>query len=101
MSTPERQQLADEIDAFLAKHARIAANYEPGIDDPGDRFNGPDPGMLEVAAQALRDGGDVPDVWSSYGSGCYQPLTDRVAAQLHDDLIVRLRYFRPQPGLGR
>ncbi len=101
MSTDERRQLADEIDAFLAKHARIAANYDPGIDDPGDRFNGPDSGMFEVAARALRGDGEVPEVWSSWGSGCYSPLGDRSAAALHDELLARLREFRPQTGMKR
>lgn len=91
----DREALAAEIEEFLGKHARIAPGFDSALDDPSDRYTGPDSAMLSGAAESLRKGLDAPDVWSSWGSGCYSSIGDREAAAWHDRLIERLREFRP------
>ncbi len=79
-----KEELADEIHEFLAKHGKKNAN------NPGEG-NGPDSAMLELFAKWLRDPKKLkPTVWSDWGSGCYQPYYDEQARSWHDELIRKI-----------
>ena len=91
------EQLARDIHQFLAAHARTAADFDPDRDPPEERFNGPDSAMLYAAAEALLRGDPIAVVWSSWASGCYQPMRDRAAQAVHDGLIERLMSFVAPP----
>lgn len=94
----DRKALAIEIRDFLEKHAGIAANYDPEYDDFEDRFSGPDPAMLEMAAIALEKDIEI-DFYphSEWGSGCYHPHDDKDARAKHDDLVARVNALRVYP----
>lgn len=86
--------LPARIRAFVDRHGKSKADYDPQWDRPEERFNGPDPGCLLAAADAI-DRGDMPDgVFSSYGSGCYAPWPDAAAEAEHDALVAAVRDFR-------
>lgn len=87
--------LADRIDGFLEKHARIRRSYVPGEDDPEERFNGPDTAMLASAAALIRRGERPHLVHSDWiSSGCYQvpsePEAARAAQAEHDALNAEI-----------
>lgn len=87
--------LADRIDAFLARYARIRASYVPGEDDPEERFNGPDTAMLASASGHIRAGRRPHTVHSDWSmSGCYRIPTDpeeaRQAADEHTTLVAEI-----------
>jgi hypothetical protein len=87
----DRLELAKKIHDFLDAHAKTAAAFDPEYDDPSERFNGPDSAMLYAAAERLK--ADVPFQmpFSSWGSGCYQPLHDQQAKEKHDEILAELR----------
>jgi hypothetical protein len=78
--------LSARIHRFLDRHAKIAADYDPEIDAPGERFNGPDSALLHAAAVALEHGQQPPPVRSSWTSGCYRG--DASARAEHDALVI-------------
>lgn len=84
------ETLALEIRNFLEQHANISPNYDPEYDDIGDRFTGPDPAMLEMAAIAIENGDKPPYVHSDWGSGCYSDWTNKSLQAEHDDLVKRV-----------
>lgn len=83
--------LAREIHDFLEKHAGTAANYDPDFDPPEERFSGPDSMMMWVAAERLAAGQSFTMPFTSWGSGCYHPYTDKEAEAWHDKLRGELR----------
>jgi hypothetical protein len=89
----DRLALADEITRFLDKHALIAANYDPEYDEPGDRFNGPDSGMMFAAAEGLRMDVEFPMPHSSFHSGCYTPDNDKSVEAWHAEIKTKLREY--------
>lgn len=97
MDKQARSALAAEIAEFLLKHARVAADYDPAFDSPDARFNGPDAAMLNAAAAALQEDGEIPVVQSDWSSGCYSPYPDTRAKQWHDGLVRRLADMRQAP----
>jgi hypothetical protein len=90
----DRTKLADEITQFLDKHAVTAANYDPEFDEPGDRFTGPDSGMMFMAAEGLRQDVEFPMPFSEFGSGCYTPINDKTVEAWHDE-VTSLGRKRP------
>lgn len=106
MSQKTDLELAEEIDRFIAQHAKISGAYDPDFDDPSERFNGPDSALLESAAIALRQGQEPPRVHSTWGSGCYRPTSgDPIAVRWHDCLVkavndrdYALTASSPRPG---
>ena len=50
------KQLANDILDFLDKYASISPNYNPDFDDDDDKYTGPDPGQLKIAAIKLKNG---------------------------------------------
>jgi len=103
MDRNETLKLADEILEFLERHARTAADFDPAYDDPSERFSGPDPVTLSLAAAAIREGSVPPPVQSSWGSGCYSPYGDREAQAWHDRLCAAVADLRTSsaPLFGR
>jgi hypothetical protein len=89
----ERLALAAKIDAFLNAHAKTAAAYDPEVDDPSERFNGPDSAMFYAAAERLKADMPFQMPFSSWGSGCYQPVHDKEAKAKHDELVSELRQY--------
>lgn len=78
--------LARDVDAFLEKHAKTAADYDPKYDE--ERWNGPDSAMFNAAARGIEAGMSVPPrVSSSYASGCYAPYPDETAEAEHQRLL--------------
>ena len=82
--------LSKEIDAFIAKYAKIKADFDPEFDDEEDRFNGPDASMMEAAAKQLADGQIPLRVHSDWGSGCYDTRVDSEGFKTHEDLVARI-----------
>lgn len=89
----ERLALAIKIDEFLKTHAKTAASYDPDVDDPSERFNGPDSAMLYAAAERLKADAPFQMPFSSWGSGCYQPVHDKDAKARHDEIMSELRLY--------
>lgn len=87
----DQLELAKKIHDFLDAHAKTAAAFDPDHDDPSERFNGPDSAMLYAAAERLKAGAPFKMPFSSWGSGCYQPLHDKEAKAKHDDLLAELK----------
>ena len=99
------ETLADRIDGFLEKHARIRRSYVPGEDDPEERFNGPDTAMLASAAAIIRRGERPHLVHSDWiSSGCYQvpadPEAARAAQAEHDALNAEINQLARETGRG-
>ena len=97
--------LADRIDGFLEKHARIRRSYVPGEDDPEERFNGPDTAMLASAAALIRRGERPHPVHSDWlSSGCYRvpadPEAARAAQAEHDALNAEINRLARETGRG-
>lgn len=86
----EMLQLSKEIDAFIAKYAKIKADFDPEFDDEEERFNGPDASMMEAAAKQLADGQIPLRVHSDWGSGCYDTRVDSEGFKAHEDLVARI-----------
>lgn len=85
------EELAKDIRAFLASHAKIDASYDPEWMEEGDRWGSPDASELDYAASELEEG-RVPDhVNSSWESGGYAPYHDKQARKRHDDLLTRIK----------
>lgn len=91
MSSQEKAKLSNEILAFLSNHALIAANYDPDFDDEEDKFNGPDPSALYMAAMQLKNDQAPMDVHSDWSSGCYYPYTNARAKEWHDQLVASIK----------
>lgn len=89
----ERLELARKIHDFLNKHAKIAAAFDPKYDDPSERFNGPDSSMLYAAADCLKADTLFQMPFSSWGSGCYQPVHDQEAKAKHDEILAELKQY--------
>lgn len=92
---PVTDTLADRIDAFIARYARIRRSYVPDEDEPDERFNGPDTAMLASAATPIRNGQRPHLVHSNWAmSGCYQIPDDAVEARRagdeHDALVSEI-----------
>lgn len=85
------QKLADDILAFLDRHARKLPDHDPDLEAADEAFTGPDPVTLLHAAQALRSGGGLSMPWSEWGSGCYFPMGDTPARAWHDRLVSEIR----------
>ena len=90
-------ELADEIMDFLSRHARTSPAWDPDLDDPSERYTGPDPCLMGKAARQLREGIPAPVPWSSWSSGCYSPMNDVAARQLHDALKARIAALETGP----
>ena len=86
----EMLQLSKEINAFIAKYAKIKADFDPEFDDEEERFNGPDASMMEAAAKQLADGQIPLRVHSDWGSGCYDTRVDNEGFKTHEDLVARI-----------
>lgn len=87
-------QLAIEIHAFIAKYAKIKADYDPDYEDEEDRFNGPDSSGMEVAAKSLEKGLVPSHPASSWASGCYKMNLDQGEGfKIHEDLSERINFF--------
>ena len=87
----DRLALAEKIEKFLKAHAKTAAAYDPNVDDPSERFNGPDSAMLHAVAERLKADAPFQLPLSSWGSGCYQPVHNKEARIKHDEIIAELR----------
>jgi hypothetical protein len=92
----DRIELAEKIDEFLKAHAKTAAAYNPDVDDPSERFNGPDSAMLYAAARRLKADAPFQMPFSSWGSGCYQPVHDKDARIKHDEIMAELSLLHAQ-----
>lgn len=86
----EMFKLSKEIKAFIAKYAKIKADYDPEYEDEEDRFNGPDSAMMELAAKQLEKGEIPIRVHSDWGSGCYNMFLDQDGFKVHEDLVSRI-----------
>ncbi len=90
-SIEERKEaLADEIIRFLDKYARTSAAFDPEVDRPEERFNGPDSALMWATAETLRLGGPVTLPWSDWSSGCYAPMGDMEGKAWHDQLLEEI-----------
>lgn len=90
----EMKQLANDILDFLDKYASISPNYNPDFDDDDDKYTGPDPGQLKIAAIKLKNGQKPNRVWSEWGSGCYKPYNSADGRKIHDDLLKRINNLK-------
>lgn len=90
MTDPAHAELGREAMRFLDAHAKLSADFDPDFDDPGERYNGPDPVTVRAAAEALIEGREPPPVQSSWESGCYRPYGDTAAREWHDGLTRRI-----------
>lgn len=102
MTPSDPTVLADRIDAFIERYARIRRSYVPGEDDPEERFNGPDSSMLASAAQLIRRGETPHSVHSTWSmSGCYKepsdPAENAAAKAEHDDLVTTINALARVP----
>ena len=86
----DKQLLAMEILQFLDEHAKLSADYDSEWDDESFKFNGPDSTMLYDAAMKLKKDLTPARVQSDWGSGCYQPINDRTAQVIHNDLVSKI-----------
>lgn len=87
------ERLAKEITDFLEKHANISPNYDPEYDEYEDRFTGPDPSMLEMAAYQIAKGEPIDWPHSSWGSGCYSPYEDKKAEAWHESILEKINAY--------
>ena len=86
----EMMLLSLEINDFIAKYAKIKADYDPEYEDEEDRFNGPDSSMMEFAAKQLAKGEIPIRVHSDWASGCYKMFVDDNGLKTHEDLVSRI-----------
>lgn len=86
----EMLQLSKEIKAFIAKYAKIKADFDPEWDDEDERFNGPDSAMMAVAAEQLANGQKPIRVHSGWSSGCYEMYLDSEGFKIHENLVDRI-----------
>jgi len=86
----EMLQLSKEIQAFIAKYAKIKADFDSEFDDEEERFNGPDSAMMDIAAKQLADGQIPIRVHSDWASGCYDTRVDSEGFKAHEDLVDRI-----------
>jgi hypothetical protein len=84
------------VRGFVIRYAKTAGDYDPLIDPPFARFNGPDPVSLLQAAAAI-ERGENSQVWSEHGSGSYFGLGDASLRALHDRIVGAIREWRPSP----
>ncbi len=77
------KELAIRIRKFLDTYA-VKPTHLDG------QFNGPDPSMLEHAADCLEQGIEPDRVWSEWGSGCYKPYSSTEGRKEHDEIIKEL-----------
>lgn len=73
--------LADRIERFLKKYGKRSPNGE---------WNGPDSDMLDCSVEILR-GGNKPNPWSDWSSGCYMPYNDDAGRREHDAILNEIR----------
>lgn len=86
----EMLQLSKEIQAFIAKYAKIKADFDPEFDDEEDRFNGPDSTEMDIAAKQLANGQIPRRVRSDWYQGCYDTRVDSEGFKTHEDLVARI-----------
>ena len=91
--TMDSKELSKEIFSFLDSHAKLAANYDPKYDDPEDRFNGPDSASLYAVAIALENELDFVMPFSSFGSGCYEPISDKEVSEKHNRIMSEIAEY--------
>jgi len=87
------------IRGFVIRYAKTAGDYDPDIDPPSARFNGPDPVSLLQAAAAI-ERGEIPQVWSEFGSGCFAGIGDRSVREVHDRIVGLINDWRPDAALS-
>lgn len=75
--------LANRIDAFLAKYAAISPNSEDGEKE----YTGPDPYQLQVSSELLKKDQKPYRCWSEWGSGCYKPYSSKEGREEHDSIV--------------
>jgi len=90
------EELAKEIRAFLASHAKIDANYDPEWWEYEDRWGSPDASELDHAATELEAGRVPGHINSDWGSGGYAPYEDKMARNKHDSLLARVKDLAPE-----
>lgn len=93
----DKKILIADIRAFIEKYAKISPNYKKeDFDtefDSDEKYTGPDPYQLLVAAICLENNSKVHYPWSEWGSGCYGRYSDNEGREIHDSLLKRIKVF--------
>lgn len=87
LTIPENQLLADRIEKFIQKYAKISPNYEPNEDEDG-KYTAPDVYQLLVSALSLKSNVKPDRCFSEYSCGGY--IQSPQGREEHDYLVTEI-----------